>query len=468
MSWNEQQVIAALSHSEMAVRDRALETLGAAYPNSTEAMPAVIRAIDQYGWQDTFASLYPAYFLPQSSENIAWAWKHLLEGIAGEGKDEPWFCYDLACLIAYAHPSARNRSAEEENLGKLRASLAAILVRPIELAELSDDDLWQRFETDTKQWDEAKQSSRIEVVQLGIALGARGERFAPQLTAGLKVNEAGDVLSAGRVATIALGVARYTPAIGAILDYLRTGDAPFGMNLSELALAKIGGPEVLAALQSRIEDVEYVHDVGARLFGLLPGEESLVAGLKLLESMHDDVKNAEDGVISDASDIAADLADALLYHFDPRAIEPAAQTARELLRQDYQDDILENAIGVNAELLGVELAERAAWFEQATEEATVGRLREVEDEGLSVVGNNVFYEGFDATNLPASPSIALDPYQMPRRRRRLMPMRPTPDPESGTDQRLIPIRRPDAPIGRNDRCPCGSGKKYKNCCFRKV
>ena len=22
-------------------------------------------------------------------------------------------------------------------------------------------------------------------------------------------------------------------------------------------------------------------------------------------------------------------------------------------------------------------------------------------------------------------------------------------------------------IGRNDPCPCGSGKKYKNCCLRK-
>ncbi len=22
--------------------------------------------------------------------------------------------------------------------------------------------------------------------------------------------------------------------------------------------------------------------------------------------------------------------------------------------------------------------------------------------------------------------------------------------------------------GRNDRCPCGSGRKYKNCCMRKM
>ena len=29
-----------------------------------------------------------------------------------------------------------------------------------------------------------------------------------------------------------------------------------------------------------------------------------------------------------------------------------------------------------------------------------------------------------------------------------------------------PIRREGAKIGRNDPCPCGSGKKYKHCCGR--
>lgn len=27
-----------------------------------------------------------------------------------------------------------------------------------------------------------------------------------------------------------------------------------------------------------------------------------------------------------------------------------------------------------------------------------------------------------------------------------------------------PYRRPEPKVGRNDPCPCGSGKKYKKCC----
>jgi len=30
----------------------------------------------------------------------------------------------------------------------------------------------------------------------------------------------------------------------------------------------------------------------------------------------------------------------------------------------------------------------------------------------------------------------------------------------------IPVRNTEEQVGRNDPCPCGSGKKYKNCCGR--
>jgi preprotein translocase subunit SecA len=31
------------------------------------------------------------------------------------------------------------------------------------------------------------------------------------------------------------------------------------------------------------------------------------------------------------------------------------------------------------------------------------------------------------------------------------------------DKKQEPIRNREAKVGRNDPCPCGSGKKYKNC-----
>jgi uncharacterized protein YecA (UPF0149 family) len=36
--------------------------------------------------------------------------------------------------------------------------------------------------------------------------------------------------------------------------------------------------------------------------------------------------------------------------------------------------------------------------------------------------------------------------------------------EQADRERLAPIRRDAPKVGRNDPCPCGSGKKYKKCC----
>ena len=37
---------------------------------------------------------------------------------------------------------------------------------------------------------------------------------------------------------------------------------------------------------------------------------------------------------------------------------------------------------------------------------------------------------------------------------------------SQTEKKVEPIRNRGDKVGRNDPCPCGSGKKYKNCCMR--
>ena len=38
--------------------------------------------------------------------------------------------------------------------------------------------------------------------------------------------------------------------------------------------------------------------------------------------------------------------------------------------------------------------------------------------------------------------------------------------EDGMFGKVETYRREDPKIGRNDPCPCGSGKKYKKCCGR--
>ena len=37
-------------------------------------------------------------------------------------------------------------------------------------------------------------------------------------------------------------------------------------------------------------------------------------------------------------------------------------------------------------------------------------------------------------------------------------------PKTNQTEKMQPIRNEGPKVGRNDPCPCGSGKKYKNCC----
>ena len=39
--------------------------------------------------------------------------------------------------------------------------------------------------------------------------------------------------------------------------------------------------------------------------------------------------------------------------------------------------------------------------------------------------------------------------------------------QQSAEKKREPVRNTGKKVGRNDACPCGSGKKYKNCCMRK-
>ncbi|MBQ8807689.1 MAG: SEC-C domain-containing protein, partial [Clostridia bacterium] len=38
----------------------------------------------------------------------------------------------------------------------------------------------------------------------------------------------------------------------------------------------------------------------------------------------------------------------------------------------------------------------------------------------------------------------------------------------GSDKKKPVKKAAEEKVGRNDPCPCGSGKKYKNCCMDKI
>lgn len=56
--------------------------------------------------------------------------------------------------------------------------------------------------------------------------------------------------------------------------------------------------------------------------------------------------------------------------------------------------------------------------------------------------------------------------KMFKKYKKLCPQRFEPEDDDEQDYQLQPYRRSEPKVGRNDPCPCGSGKKYKKCCGR--
>ena len=93
-----------------------------------------------------------------------------------------------------------------------------------------------------------------------------------------------------------------------------------------------------------------------------------------------------------------------------------------------------------------ENAVRKLFAVQLAEEGAVPTLQDPRESRLFLVRG-----GLEAPPVPPAPSATAPPPEMA--------MRPEAEPP-----RPMPVRREGKKVGRNDPCPCGSGKKYKKCC----
>ncbi|MCD8312483.1 MAG: preprotein translocase subunit SecA [Firmicutes bacterium] len=85
-----------------------------------------------------------------------------------------------------------------------------------------------------------------------------------------------------------------------------------------------------------------------------------------------------------------------------------------------------------------------------------------------ISGTNLFDDMTEEIrNDTARMVLSAIPREELERRRQIMVAKSTGAPAAPATEKRKPIRKsPEKKVGRNDPCPCGSGKKYKNCCGR--
>jgi hypothetical protein len=136
-------------------------------------------------------------------------------------------------------------------------------------------------------------------------------------------------------------------------------------------------------------------------------------------------------------DIRTKLADALLGQFADEGIE----LVRDLVQRSAYDrasgDLMSRLVAVST-VLDVTFPEYLMWKRESEEKWAKAERRMKEMRGF-----------FQAPAQPALPSKAA----------------PAKEREDFLERKPAPFLRTDKPVGRNDPCPCGSGKKFKKCCM---
>jgi hypothetical protein len=137
-------------------------------------------------------------------------------------------------------------------------------------------------------------------------------------------------------------------------------------------------------------------------------------------------------------DIKTKLADALLAQFAEEGIEPVREMVQNRRYDSTVCDLMSRLVAVST-VLGVTFPEYSIL------------KREAEDKRTKQEQQMRAMRGFLHAPAPAP--------------------KPTVSPPTGRDELLdrkpSPFIRTQKQVGRNDPCPCGSGKKFKKCCMSK-
>ncbi len=396
-------------------------------------MPLVIQAVEQYGRDTAFEFLRIADALLQTETTIRWLTDELT-------KD--WYLEDVnidnyRTAVALILASAR--------VDLLRPEMVDLPAFPEELKPM----LLERL--DMAAWDWETGWAALE--QLGQATHARGDfslyevkRFnrivealarhpdkGPLVFSLLQVpeqHEDSEWIEWLEPCLVELvGQMHLTEAVPWLVARLHETDM-FLVNSYYEALRWIGGDEVVRALAEEWPEGE--SDFRRWAAQLLEDIHTDLSATKCLEFL----ATEEDGEIRES------LAHALLGNFVEEAVEPIRQMLLANQLPTEPEDVKWRLVAA-CTVMGQSFPEYHEWYKQAVAEA---------------------WGSSSLSSAPIRPYLAEDDFDEAGW---------FGDEESETalydheGLRPEPVRREQPHVGRNDPCPCGSGKKYKKCCLRK-
>jgi SEC-C motif len=445
----EDKIKAAILHPDLDVRDTVIRYFYSSTSPDFTLMPIVTQAIEKYGRTKAFSFTHYLNILPQTEQTIGWVIAELQGDFQGQPEEHHFYYLNLSRLLCHADLRLVAQHAPEIIHAphfEPRESLA--FRERLEMFGWNAEKCWQEL----RQYCE----NNIEEFDLGHglriveALARQPHEYGGQIVA-LLSEQVHDFRHDPRkwlqplMANLA-GVLRLHTAIPPLVGNL---GHPYSFLADQcmFALAKIGSDDVVAAVCDQFPRA-------SRDFRLWASD--------LLCKMHLDVTVQQVmELLPGETDLAIrlNLCEALLDHFSFEGVEPARQLIKQHgLTPDYRR-LRSNLISV-CKVMGSRFPEFDVWQEEAQSDSQQEWAKTQEIQKLA------FEAGGDLGFLVRKLRAQIAEKEMEKKRleaevakhERLAARKHSP--------RLTPGSTRPNRIGRNDPCPCGSGKKFKICCMR--
>ncbi len=404
------RIEAGILHPDRNVRDAAAMYFSRSFCRDPSILPVAIQAIEKYGWDEAFLVPTVVEGLPLSEETLPWVLNQLQQDDLL--KDRGWRA-TLAWLVCDASPNLLARHKSEifsvKGLGKGNRDLIDMR---IDLLTVDVETCWRELEA--------------------ICLQASEDQDDPDTAYGYALVEAiarhGD---ADRM------LSRLAEKVEDAWDYGEGWMEQFMVNLAAEMRLGAAVPLIIAKLQEAAKEADLLFEEGQRALvqigtdAAVEGAATLfsegdwirrMTGCHVLQHVHSDLavaKALELLPLEKDARFKAWLAKALTSQFAYEGIEPARQVILDGNYDESYSDLRLDLI-VATTLMEAELPEKEQW------RVDVEKEREEREK---------------QTRFYAEPE----------------------EEEEGEEFPPPPKKK----VGRNDPCPCGSGKKFKHCCMKK-
>lgn len=405
-----------LLHPDVDVRFAALRYFADAHDPDPSVMPVVIDALDRYGRPRAFRFLSPISTLAQTEATVSWAVAEVAARPV-RTEEERDYLGMIARLLCHADPRlVRPHEAALLAAPAFGPEHRTRLARRIRYSSSGGDALWRELEAvceaakDEQYVGDVRWTEGLDLVE---ALARQGERHAARAMDLLAVEvenfEGNPMAWLEPLAVRLAGELRYEPAVPLIVAKLHE-DGDVLSEECKSALVRIGTDAVVRAVRDAYPAAEWHFRLYAT--GVLSGVHTDLAVTACTELLATEAD----------LDLQNELAQSLVEQFSTEGNE----VARTVLLGDPDLRGLRDKLVASCTLTGQTFPELEGWRKESQEENQ----------------RKPFMFGGPASPLPVA----------------RVPAVPNAPP---------PVRRSEERVGRNDLCPCGSGKKYKKCCMAK-